>query len=156
MGQITPPKHLSLRVQVQALSFHLELVCRMSALPPHLAPCIHSTPRARAMLTDLLVPRSPTKGARTDAAITALGGEFHRTEGHGSWDMAQEAYCPGHGSPGHVRACSPGPPPFGACGARTRDGHVASEAAPANSGPGGSGSRPAPGMFSMRFLVYSE
>lgn len=52
------------------------------------------------MLTDLLVPRSPTKGARTDAAITALGGEFHRTEGHGSWDMAQEAYCPGHGSPG--------------------------------------------------------
>lgn len=60
--------------------------------------------------------------------------------------MAQEAYCPGHGSPGLVRACSPGLPPFGARGARTQDGHVALEATPANSGPGGergAGRRPA-------------
>lgn len=67
-----------------------------------------------------------------------LVGECHRTEGHRSWDVAHEAYCPGPGSPGHISACSPGLPPCEACGARTRAGHVASEAAPANSGPGGS------------------
>lgn len=34
-----------------------------------------------------LMPRNPTKGARTDAATTALGGGGHRTEGHesGPW-----------------------------------------------------------------------
>lgn len=36
-----------------------------------------------------LMPRNPTKGARTDAATTALGGGGHRTEGHESrpWHM---------------------------------------------------------------------
>ena len=80
-----------------------------------------------------------------------LVGEFHQTEGHGSWDIAREAYCPGHGSPGHVSACSPGPPPFEACGVRTQDGHVALEATPANSSPGGS--RKGLHMFFMQFLI---
>lgn len=35
-----------------------------------------------------------------------LVGRFHQTEG--SWDTAYEAYCPGHGSPGHDSARSPG------------------------------------------------
>lgn len=84
-----------------------------------------------------LVPRNPIKGARTDAATTALGGGGHRTEGHESRDMAHRAYCPGHSSPGHVSACSPGLLALEAGGARPQDGHVALEAAPANRGPGG-------------------
>lgn len=47
-----------------------------------------------------LVPRNPTKGARTDAATTALGGGGHRTEGHESREMAHEGYCPGHAALG--------------------------------------------------------
>lgn len=104
-----------------------------------------------------LVPRNPTKGARTDAATTALGGGGHRTEGHESRDMAHGAYCVGHGGPGHVSAHSPGLLVLEAGGARPQDGHEALEATPANRGPSGRreqeralhGLRASPHLFSQ-------
>lgn len=41
-----------------------------------------------------LMPRNPTKGARTDAATTALGGGGHRTEGHESGPWHKKSIVP--------------------------------------------------------------
>jgi hypothetical protein len=41
-----------------------------------------------------LVPRSPTKGARTDATTTALGGGGHQTEGHESRTWHSKPFVP--------------------------------------------------------------
>lgn len=103
-----------------------------------------------------LVPRNHTKEARTDEATTALGGGGHRTEGHESRDMTHEAYCPGLGSPGHGSTCPSGLLPLEACGVWTQGGHVALEAVPASSSPGGSRSRKGPRLLLVQFLICFE
>lgn len=74
------------------------------------------------------MPRNPTKGARTDAATTALGGGGHRTEGHESGPWHTKPIVPA------VVVLGLSAPVLQGCWARgmwvpTVDGHWALEAA---------------------------